>query len=152
MSTNETVHGTAISIDGSGILLLGKSGSGKSDLALRLIDRGATLISDDAVIIKKHDAGPMLHAASNIEGRIEMRGVGIVARPFVSPVPLKLVLLLGERVERLPSYESYRVVGANIPVLKLDAFQASAPIKVEQRLQRIVDVSHIQMAEAAKAP
>ena len=68
------LHATAVSINGYGVLLLGPSAAGKSDLALRLIDRGAMLISDDAVPVVIGASGPELHSARNIEGRLEVRG------------------------------------------------------------------------------
>ena len=73
----QMLHGTAISIGGHGVLIMGESGSGKSDLALRLIDRGAILISDDVVFLETRDNAPILTVAPNIVGKIEVRGVGI---------------------------------------------------------------------------
>lgn len=143
----QIVHGTAIAIDGAGILLLGKSGSGKSDLALRLIDRGAILVSDDAVEITATDAGLNLEATPNIRGKIEMRGVGIVERPFAGTATLRLVVRLDETPERLPSENlSLTLHGFDIPALALNAFEASAPLKVEQRLKTVVDAGLLPVA------
>lgn len=97
------LHATAVSINGYGVLLLGPSAAGKSDLALRLIDRGAMLISDDAVPVVIGASGPELHSARNIEGRLEVRGIGIVSVPHVACAPLRLVIELAESVERSPA-------------------------------------------------
>lgn len=143
----QIIHGTAIAIGGAGILLLGKSGSGKSDLALRLIDRGATLVSDDAVEITATDAGLNLEATPNIGGKIEMRGVGIVERPFAGVTTLRLVVRLDETPERLPPENlSYAMHGFDIPALVLNALEASAPLKVEQRLKTVVDADLLPVA------
>lgn len=79
----ETVHGTALIADGTGILILGASGSGKSELALDLIDqchmRGkpATLIGDDRLFIEKSLKGIFASVPETIAGLIEVRGSGV---------------------------------------------------------------------------
>lgn len=130
------LHATAVAINGEGVLLSGSSGSGKSDLALRLIDRGAVLISDDGVLIEADDPLPMLRTAPHIAGMIEMRGVGVVKMPFADGVPLRLAVLLGDTPERLPPENfSSNIAGHNIACLKLHPFEASAPLKVEHALR-----------------
>jgi HPr kinase/phosphorylase len=101
--SGQMVHATAVSINGEGVLLVGPSGSGKSDLALRLIDRGATLVSDDAVELTAGDGHLMLTGAPNITGKIEIRGIGICLADAISSAPLRLVVELVQTVERLPS-------------------------------------------------
>lgn len=147
MTAAEIVYGTAIAIGDVGILLLGKSGSGKSDLALRLIDRNAVLVSDDAVEIKLAHALPMVASAPNIGGKIEMRGIGIVERPFLASAPLRLIALLDEDIERMPpdSY-SHVMCGFHVPALALNAFEASATLKVEERLKTVIDAGLLPVA------
>ena len=89
--TAELIHATAIAINHHGVLLVGPSGSGKSDLAVRLIDRGAVLISDDAVCIGQSEQKPVLHAAPNIGGRIELRGVGIIEVQHTPKAAMRMV-------------------------------------------------------------
>ena len=132
----ELLHATAVAINGTGVLLLGPSGSGKSDLALRLIDRGAVLISDDGVLVDTGTPEPVLRTAPNIAGMIEMRGVGILEMPFADEVPLHLVVTLGVDAIRLPSNnQSMEIAGAQVRFIALSAFEASAPLKVERALR-----------------
>jgi serine kinase of HPr protein (carbohydrate metabolism regulator) len=136
-SLGTAIHATAISIGGAGVVITGPSGSGKSDLALRLIDRGAILVSDDYVVLERKDSGPILRQAPNIAGKIEVRGVGIIEMPVIDAIPAMLhVELCGdEEIERLPSDVEQKMVGGiMLPTLRLDPFQHSAPIKVELAL------------------
>lgn len=134
--TPELLHATAVAINGGGVLMLGPSGSGKSDLALQLIDRGAVLISDDGVLVEAGTPLPILRTAPNIAGMIEMRGIGIVKVPFADEVPLRLVVRTGERGERLPpENQTMDIAGSQIPFIALSAFEASTPLKVEQALR-----------------
>jgi len=138
------LHATAVGINGAGILLLGSSGSGKSDLALRLIDRGATLISDDGVLVETGDPLPFLRTAPNIAGMIEIRGVGIVKMPFADSVPLNLAVAFAEPVQRLPPpLQSIDIAGHEVPLVLISAFEPSAPIKVEQALRLALEGSSV---------
>jgi HPr kinase/phosphorylase len=145
--TPQTVHGTAVSINGNGVLLLGCSGSGKTDLALRLIDRGATLICDDRVIVDTHTSPPTLHQAPNIIGKLEVRGLGIVDFPAVNAIPLFLCVMLDEEPERMPNLDTKHMIeSVAIAKLCLNAFTASAPIKVELAIKSLVDQSDEPLA------
>src|SRR3546814_17418763 len=83
------VHATCIAIDGRGILLRGPSGSGKSDLALRLIDGGALLVADDQVILTEADGELTASAPATTAGRMEVRGIGVVDMPHLPQVGLR---------------------------------------------------------------
>ena len=134
------VHATAVAIGGQAILLMGASGSGKSDLALRMMDRGATLICDDYCDIVDSESGPQIRAKTNITGAIEVRGVGIRKCEYVAQAPLNLVLILDKQPERLPSYdESIELAGWSVPCFALSAFESSAPLKAEILLRLTVD-------------
>ncbi len=138
--SSSNFHGTAVSIGAHGVLIIGKPGSGKSDLALRLIDRGAMLISDDCVLFDSDDAQIILRTAQNIAGMIEMRGIGIVEIPHISSAPLKLVVDLNADVPRyLDKLRSQCIAGVEIPHIALAAFECSAVIKVEYALKSVVD-------------
>jgi serine kinase of HPr protein (carbohydrate metabolism regulator) len=132
------VHATTVAIDGRGVMIVGPSGAGKSDLALRLIDRGAVLVSDDYTECAVRDGLVIASAPPTIAGRIEVRGVGIVDMPHAPEAALALVVALGEPVERMPEPYPKRVAGIDIPAIALVAFEASTPIKVEIALSRLV--------------
>ncbi|MBW4330908.1 HPr kinase/phosphatase C-terminal domain-containing protein [Stakelama sp. CBK3Z-3] len=136
--SSETLHASCVAIDGRALLISGRSGSGKSDLALRLIDRGAVLVSDDYTRVTR--SGPRLHARApdTIIGRIEVRGVGIIEMPHIQDVPVALLLRLEERPERLPaSYDTQRIAGVDVPVTAFAALEPSAPIKAELALRHV---------------
>ncbi|WP_404369597.1 HPr kinase/phosphorylase [Sphingomonas sp. MMS24-J45] len=130
------LHATSVAIDGRAVLLTGPSGAGKSDLALRLIDRGAVLISDDQTEVRVEDGNLIAVAPVTIAGKIEVRGLGIVEVAAVGDVAIALVVILGEPVERMPPENVTRIVaGIALPAVALDAFEVSAPIKVELALR-----------------
>jgi serine kinase of HPr protein (carbohydrate metabolism regulator) len=126
------VHATCVAIDGIGVLLRGPSGSGKSDLALRLIDEGARLVADDQVEVVRAGATLTARAPHRIAGRIEVRGIGIVAIGARRSVKLGLAvdLVPRARIERMPAARRCTVVGVKLPLIKLDPFDASAPAKL----------------------
>jgi len=132
----EIVRGTTVSIGGRGVLLRGGSGCGKSDLALRLVDRGADLVSDDYTEVCVEAGRLLATAPPTIAGRIEMRGVGILELPPATGVPLCLVAELDRPAERLPDGPSrVDVAGTPLPAIALAALEASAPLKVEAALR-----------------
>jgi serine kinase of HPr protein (carbohydrate metabolism regulator) len=135
------LHGTAVAIGTHAVLLIGPSGSGKSDLALRLIDGGARLVADDRVELVRVADEVFCRAPGAIpeqlKGRIEVRGVGILPVPTVrGDIPLRWCVELVRRggspdtVERLPRAESKALLGLDIPLLRLFAFEASTPAKL----------------------
>ena len=136
--TDRPLHATCVAIGGRGVLIMGPPGAGKSDLALRLIDRGATLVSDDGVTVVAADARLRASPPPTIAGRIEVRGVGIVERPYISDVPIALCLALDELPDRMPPdrLPHRTIAGADLPLLAVAPFEASAPLKVELALGR----------------
>ena len=135
---SETIHASTIAIGGHAVLIEGPSGAGKSDLALRLIDRGAVLVSDDYTVLSASQDILLASPPSTIAGRMEVRGIGIVSMAHAAPVPVALLVRLAERVERLPEAESRWFEGVPVPVIALDPHQASAPIKVELALGHLL--------------
>jgi len=128
----ERLHASCVVIDGHGILLRGPSGAGKSDLALRLIDQGGQLVSDDYTDIHVTDAHLMATAPPTIQGLLEVRGVGIVKLPRVEQVAVTALfdLVQGAEVERLPEAQTDHILGVAVCRYALVAFEASAPAKV----------------------
>lgn len=137
--TSLRLHATTVAINGRGVMITGPSGSGKSDLALRLIDRGATLVSDDYTDCVAHDGAVTASPPPTIAGRMELRGIGIVEMPYLPEIDVAMVVALGETVERMPEPHPKRVAGVDIPAIALVPFEASAPIKVEIALSRLVE-------------
>ncbi|MGL4312646.1 MAG: HPr kinase/phosphorylase [Sphingomonas sp.] len=137
--SSETLHATSVAINGRAVLIEGSSGAGKSDLALRLIDRGAALISDDYTLLQRQGAALIATPPPSIAGKIEVRGLGIIDWPHVDKVPVALVVTLTEDVERLPADPPQRrVAGVSIPAVAIDSRAASAAIKVEIALRQLV--------------
>ena len=134
-SATETIHATCVSIDGRGVLITGPSGSGKSDLALRLMDRGALLVSDDYTCLTPMGDTLEARAPANIAGRIEVRGIGIVQRATLECAPVALYVVANSAPERMPEAMLKVIAGITIPTLDLALLHASAPIKVELALE-----------------
>ena len=147
------VHATCVALpdsDGgwSGVLLRGPSGAGKSDLALRLIDDGARLVADDQTQLQNVDGAVVARAPGTIAGKIEVRGLGILALPHLDTVALTLVcdLVTPDEIERLPAPATADIAGVALPRLALAPFEASAPAKlrlgVEVARRGIVGTRH----------
>lgn len=134
--SSETLHASTVAIDGRAVLIEGRSGSGKSDLALRLIDRGATLVSDDYTLVVRRDGALRAKAPATIAGKMEIRGIGIVTMPAVEDVPVALIVRLDGEVMRMPERRLRRVAGVAVREIALDPFTASAAIKVELALKQ----------------
>lgn len=135
----ETVHATAVAIAGAGVLIRGPSGMGKSDLALRLIDRGAVLVSDDQVDIVRKGQDLLLSPPRTLAGKIEVRSLGICEREYQSGVALKLIVNLKQQPDRFPLDRQVMILlGIQVPSCTLDAMESSAAVKAEWALQRII--------------
>lgn len=135
----ETVHATAVAIACAGVLIRGSSGQGKSDLALRLIDRGAKLISDDQVDIIREGNDLLLSPPPPLAGKLEVRSLGIWEREYLSGVALKLIVDLKQHPDRLPLDRQVMILlGIKVPSCTLNAMESSAAIKAEWALQSII--------------
>lgn len=135
----ETVHATAIAIEGHGVLLTGSSDAGKSDLALRLIDRGATLVSDDQTELRVENDTILLNPPDNIAGKIEIRALGIISVDHVKNIPLRMKVRLVDKPDRYPMDRQSEVIeGIRIACVSINAFEHSAPVKVEIALKRLM--------------
>lgn len=141
MSSQKTVniHASCIAIGKRGVLILGDSGAGKSDLALRLIDDGARLVSDDRTEL--YVSRGMLHARApkSIAGLLEVRGLGIVALPFAKDVTLGLAVRLGVPPKRLPDTAFYAPpaplkAAKPLPFIILDGALPGAPARIRLAL------------------
>jgi HPr kinase/phosphorylase len=135
--TPARLHGSCAAHKGDGVLLLGPPGAGKSNLLLRLLDRGFSLVADDQVELDGNIASP----PAALAGLIEVRGLGIVQLPYVSQAVLRLAVQL-ERGERMPDakhfsdlhlpmvyVDPHAVAAAQIVALALDCVRGRVPLK-----------------------
>lgn len=133
------VHASCVAIGSRGVLLLGPSGSGKSDLALQLIDNGARLVADDRTILFVSKGALHARAPNSIKGLLEIRGVGIIELPVRTRVKIALVVRLGREGARLPRPRIYHAPRPLQPVtappqVMLDARFACTPAKIRAAL------------------
>jgi len=133
------VHGTCIAIDGNGVLLRGPSGSGKSDLALRLIDGGGDLVADDRVDLDAAGGQLIASAPDNLRGLLEVRGLGVLQQDARAETPVMLVIDLvpADDVERMPEPQHTVLQGIEIRLVRLDPFQISTPAKIRMALRQL---------------
>jgi serine kinase of HPr protein (carbohydrate metabolism regulator) len=138
------VNGTAVAWRGQGILIVGPTGAGKSDLTLRLIDSGATLIADDLVEMKR-DGGALLlsfppEGPTDLKGMMEVKGLGIMSVPAAPPeVPLALVVesTPPDKVELIPESLESEWLGLPVTTLRVHLLKPSAPAKVRLALAKL---------------
>jgi serine kinase of HPr protein (carbohydrate metabolism regulator) len=136
--SSETVHASTVATNGRAVLITGPSGSGKSDLALRLLDRGFTLVSDDQTIVRRDGQRLIASPPPTIAGKLEIRGLGIVELEHVRDVPVALLVELTSEIQRLPDDSRERpIAGVPLPLISIDAMSASAPSKVALALDRL---------------
>jgi HPr kinase/phosphorylase len=133
------LHATCIAIDGAAVLLRGASGSGKSDLALRLIDEGAILVADDRTDLVREGGALVASPPPAIAGKIEVRGVGIIDAPSLARAPIRLLVDLTspDVVVRFPDPRQEELLGVALPVIALAPFEASAPAKLRAALRAL---------------
>ena len=142
----ETVHATAIELNGAGCLIRGPSGAGKSDLALRciafacspVIPHQARLIADDWVCLALQDGRIILTAPPALAGKLEVRGSGIVevaAAPSAGLALVADIVPAGQPIERIPDETTVEILGKPVPFFALHAFEPSAAIKLLLALQ-----------------
>ena len=133
--SSETLHASCVAIAGSAVLIEGRSGTGKSDLSLRLMDRGAVLVSDDYTVLTRRDGALTASPPANIAGKMEMRGLGLIEVAHTQDVPVALVVVADNDPVRMPEAEASRAIaGVMLPELRLSLLEPSAPIKVERAL------------------
>jgi HPr kinase/phosphorylase len=141
-----TLHGTCVVVGGRGVLILGPPGSGKSSLALRLMDEpgqglskdlmAAELVSDDQVIVTRAGRSLVASAPAQIKGKFEIRGLAIVEVPTLPKASLSLAVKLrpSSEIERLPDPASFDILGLSLPMVEIDAQAASAPSRLRAAL------------------
>lgn len=135
MRTN--IHASCVSLQRKGVLLLGDSGAGKSDMTLRLIELcQAKLIADDRVDLSLQNNQIKAACPQNLVGLLEVRGVGIVKYSHQKQTTIKLVVqLTDEPLERMPEKQFYNLGKIKVPLLRINPFENSAPLKVKAALR-----------------
>ncbi len=123
------VHASCIAFEGMGVLLRGPSDAGKSDLALRAIEAGGQLVADDLVALELRGGRVWASPLPRADGRLEVRGIGIVRLPALDGAPLVLIADLSAP-ERLPEPEIESLLGVPVRRIRLAPFEISAAIKL----------------------
>lgn len=131
-----TLHGTCVDIGGKGVLIRGKPGTGKSSLALQLMDRGAVLVADDQTLLSLEREKLRVESPLPLRGRMEVRGIGLCSFPFKQKSSLRLCVEIcdKEELERLPETLFIEYHQVKIPLLKLGRHELLGAIKVELKL------------------
>lgn len=130
------LHASCVALDGRGVVLLGPSGSGKSDLAIRLIDLGGQLVADDQLLVERRNGRVFGRAEASLAGLVEARGIGLLRLAFCPCSPIDLVVELdrAERIPRWPERAAYPLLGLEVACLRLDPRAASAPAVIRLAL------------------
>ncbi|MGE3692635.1 MAG: HPr kinase/phosphorylase [Novosphingobium sp.] len=128
---------TCVAIDGRGLLIEGPPGAGKSSLALALIDRGAVLVGDDSLMLKRRGGRLYARPHPKTRGLLEVRNLGLIDYPVCEEAPLALALLLSEQAPRFPEeIESAEWLGVSLPQVKLWPNSPVLHLRAELALQR----------------
>lgn len=138
----QRVHASCVSLDGKGILISGASGCGKSDLALRLMEVGASLIADDYVDLDPCEDGRLLvRCPDPLRGLLEVRHIGVVRGvDYLESAPLCLYLRPSSVPQRMPDPEWLSLLGVRIPCLELPYFEGSVVAKIRLFLRQGIEV------------
>jgi HPr kinase/phosphorylase len=145
MTETLRVHATAVALATaqgvSAVLLRGRSGSGKSDLALRLIDAGAHLVTDDQSVLSRRGDAIVVTAPARISGLMEVRGIGIMRVEALAEAQVVLIadLVPSEQIDRLPERRRETILGLSLPVIAVAPFEASAPAKLRLALHAFTE-------------
>jgi serine kinase of HPr protein (carbohydrate metabolism regulator) len=136
--SSETIQGACVAIDGHGVLIEARDDAQRTDLLLRLLDRGATLVSDARTACNRR--GEELRAAPPLGtgGRVEIRGIGPVEMESLAEIGVALIAVVLDAAPRLPEDRRFRnIAGIAVPVLALGPSEPAAPIKVEYALKAL---------------
>jgi len=113
-----TLHATAVALGNRAVLITGASGSGKSGLAIDLMSRGCALISDDRTLVMRRDGSAIASAPDALKGRIEARGIGLLACSAHPPAPIRLVVNLDTPpARRMPDPHTITLLGVEIQLI-----------------------------------
>lgn len=129
-------HASCVAIDGRAVLIEGPPGSGKSSLALMLIERGAQLIGDDGIRLESGDGRLQASPPPNIEGLLEVRNLGIISFPVAPPTPVALVVRFDPEAPRfIDQSEPVAIAGCTVPLVRLWPDGPTLALKAELALE-----------------
>lgn len=128
---------TCVAIAGRGVLIEGAPGSGKSSLALALIDRGAGLVGDDGVLVRARSGRVLAAPHPNIAGKLEVRNVGLIDLPVAGEVAVALVVCLDAAAPRfVDTAEALEICGLPVPLIRLWPDSPVLHLRAERALER----------------
>ncbi|MEO0343784.1 MAG: HPr kinase/phosphatase C-terminal domain-containing protein [Pseudomonadota bacterium] len=135
----DIVHASCVAVNGKGVLILGRSGRGKSHLAAELISRGADLVADDQVKLALDD-GLVASGPDALAGLLEIRGVGLLQLPHLHSAKVCLVVDLDrQEMERMPQIKTAFALGQELPMLELGKSPiAAATIVLRLQAQDVI--------------
>jgi len=159
----ETVHGSLVDVYGIGVLFTGRSGIGKSEVALDLVERGHRIVTDDVVLISRKTEGVLIGSASEtLQHHMEIRGVGLVdvqsifgIRSIRRQKRIEVEVHLEEWNEK-ENYErigleekTTMILGVEIPVVKLPIFPGKNVTVIAEvvALQQLLKINGIFTAK-----
>ena len=126
----QILHASCVAWQGRGVLILGRSGAGKSALALQLMAYGADLVADDRTELQAESDALTARPPATIAGLIEARGVGLLRVPFVAQAEIALVVDLDQtETDRLPPERQLTLLGISRPLV-LSVPQAHFPAAI----------------------
>jgi len=155
--TENLIHATSVACNGKAVLLRGPSGAGKSDLALRLVEKGWALVSDDQTRLDVTDAELFASPPQTIVGQIEARGLGIVdLRQHGHQVldraeVVLLVDLVSKVIDRMPELEAEPLLGVMLPRISINPFESSAVAKLELAMETLASLTVAAAASVEEA-
>jgi hypothetical protein len=128
---------SCVAIGRRALLIEGAPGSGKSSLALALIDRGAVLIGDDGVLLEAQAGGLLAHPHPATRGLVEVRNLGLMTFPVCDSAPVALVVVLDPAAPRfVEAAEESERAGVMLPLLRLSPEGLVLHLKAELALAR----------------
>ena len=126
----QNIHANAVLFQNKGFLFIGKSGSGKSDLTLRVMEAGGTLISDDRTILIPQDKVLYATPPENLAGKIEVRGIGIMNVNYTKYCPIDVICELNIDYPRMPEEKTKIFFGNTYKYFVINPFEISSIAKL----------------------
>ena len=112
------MHASCVDVNGSGVLIVGRSGSGKSSLAINLLALGSKLVADDQCELMRKNNSFRISKPASLPESIEIRGVGLVSVPMVNETSLDWVVNMDEvEKERMPTPQFTEIGGFRVPTV-----------------------------------